>query len=100
MTMKVSTNNNNGRNAIASNLLAPISFYLKMNSSSSSDEAKTSECDRNAMVHEVRYNPTNVDLQMYKIYLDPFDTGSVEQWLKFLTKLNLIITGNGLTASI
>ena len=37
-------------------------------------------------------------LQMYKIYLSPFDTGSVEQWLKFLAKLNLIITGNGLMA--
>ena len=36
---------------------------------------------------------------MYKIYLNPFDTGSVEQWLKFLTKLKLIITRNGLTAS-
>ena len=38
-----------------------------------------------------------MDLQTYKIYLSPFDTGSVEQWLKFLTKLQLIITGNGLT---
>ena len=36
---------------------------------------------------------------MYKIYLNPFDTGSVEQWHKFLTKLKLIITGNGLTVS-
>ena len=50
------------------------------------------------MVHDVHYDPTNVDSQMYKIYLNPFDTGSVEQWLKFLTKLNLIITGNSLTA--
>ena len=50
------------------------------------------------MVHEVCYDPVNMDSQMYKIYLNPFDTGSVEQWLKFLTKLNLIITGNGLTA--
>ena len=50
------------------------------------------------MVHEVQYDPTNMNSQMYKIYLNPFDTGSVEQWLKFLTKLNLIITRNGLTA--
>ena len=49
------------------------------------------------MVHEVCYDPVNADLQTYKIYLSPFDTGSVEQWLKFLTKLQLIITGNGLT---
>ena len=79
MTMKVSTNNENGGNAIASNLLAPISFYLKMNSSSGLNDEKTSECDRDAMVHEVSYDPTNVDLQAYKIYLNPFDTGSVEQ---------------------
>ena len=60
---------------------------------------KKPQCDHDAMVHEVCYDPANVDLQMYKIYLNPFDTGSVEQWLKFLTKLNLIITRNGLTAS-
>ena len=96
--MKVSTNNDNGRNTIASNLMAPILFYLKTNSSLGSNDKKTSERNRNAMVHEVCYDPTNVDSQMYKIYLNPFDTGSVEQWLKFLTKLNLIITGNGLTA--
>ena len=50
------------------------------------------------MVHKVHYDPANADLQMYKIYLNLFDTGLVEQWLKFLTKLNLIITGNGLMA--
>ena len=98
MMMKVSTNNKNGRNAIASNLLAPTLFYLKMNSSLGSNDKKTSECNCNAMVHKVRYNPANADSQTYKIYLIPLDTGSVE-WLKFLTKLNLIITRNGLTAS-
>ena len=97
--MKVSTNNKNGRNTIASNLLAPISFYLTMNSSLGSNDKKTSECDCDATVHKVCYDPTNVDLQMYKIYLNPFDTGSVGQCLKFLTKLKLIITRNGLTAS-
>ena len=50
------------------------------------------------MVHKVCYNPANADSQTYKIYLNPFDTGSMEQWLKFLTKLNLIITRNGLMA--
>ena len=81
--MKVSTNNENGGNAIASNLLAPISFYLKTNSSSGSNDEKTSERDRDATVHEVRYDPANADSQTYKIYLNPFDTGSVEQCLKF-----------------
>ena len=47
----------------------------------------------NMMLHEVCYDPTNVDSQTYKIYLNLFDTGSVEQWLKFQTKLNLIIAG-------
>ena len=47
------------------------------------------------MVHEVCYDPMNVDLQTYKIYLNLFDTGSMEQWLKFLTN----ITRNGLMAS-
>ena len=89
MTMKVSTTNNNGRNAFARNLMAPIPFYPKADSSLRPNDKKSSECDRDVMVHEVRYDPTNVDLQMYKIYLIPFDTGSMEQWLKFLTKLNL-----------
>ena len=63
-------------------------------------DKKCSECDRDAMVHEVCYDPTSADLQMYKIYLNPFDTGSMEQWLKFLMKLDLIITGNGLAAGL
>ena len=83
MMMKVSTNNKNGRNAIASNLLAPISFYLKTNSSLGSNNEETSERDRNVTGHKVCYNPANMDSQMYKIYLNPFDTGSVEQCLKF-----------------
>ena len=77
MTMKVSTNNDNGGNAIASNLLAPILFYLKMNSSLGSNDKKTSERDHDATVHEVCYDPANAYLQMYKIYLSPFDTGSL-----------------------
>ena len=98
--MKVSTTNNNGRNVFARNLVAPILIYPKVDSSSGMHNEKSSECDHNAMVHEVRYDPTNMDSQMYKIYLNPFDTGSMEQWLKLLTKLNLIITGNGLMASL
>ena len=98
--MKVSTTNDNSSNAFAKNLLAPISFYLKADGSSGLDDEKCSEHDHNAMVHKVCYNPTNADSQMYKVYPNPFDTGSVEQWLKFQMKLNLIITGNGLMASL
>ena len=96
MTKKVSTTNDNGRNANARNLMASIPFYLKADSSLGPNDEKSSEHNCDAMVHKVCYDPTNMDTQMYKIYLSPFDTGSVEQWLKFLTKLNLIITGNGL----
>ena len=53
-----------------------------------------------AMVQKVCYDPANTNLQMYKIYLSPFDTGSVEQWLKLLTKLNLTITRNGLMTGL
>ena len=101
--MKVSfanTNDNgsNGRNAFAKNLLAPILFYPKVDGSLGSDDEKPS--DHDATVHEVCYDPANANLQTYKIYLSPFDTGSVEQWLKFLIKLQLIITGNGLTTGL
>ena len=93
---KANNNSSNGRNAFAKNLLAPILFYPKVNGFSGSDDKKPSECDHDAMVHEVRYDPANADSQTYKIYLSPFDTGSVEQWLKFLTKLQFIITRKGL----
>ena len=42
----------------------------------------------------------NMDLQTYKVYQNPFDTSSVKQWLKFQMKLDLIITRNGLMASL
>ena len=100
MMMKVSTTNNNGSNPFAKNLLAPISFYPKADGSSGSDDKKCSERNHNVMVHEVCYDPANADSQTYKVYLNLFDTGSVEQWLKFQTKLNLINTGNGLMASL
>ena len=95
--MKVSTTNDNGRNATARNLMAPIPFYPKEDSSLGLSDEKSSEHDCDVTVHEVCYDAVSTDSKMYKIYLSPFDTGSVEQWLKFLTKLNLIITGNGLT---
>ena len=75
-TMKVSTTNDNGSNAFAKNLMAPILFYPKVDGSSGLDDEKCSECDCNAMVHEVRYDPKNV-VTCIQIYLTPFDTGSV-----------------------
>ena len=78
MTMKVSTTNDNGRNAFAKNLMAPIPFYPKADSSLASDDEKCTEHNHNAMVHEVCYDPRNADSQT----LTPFDTGSVEQWHK------------------
>ena len=98
--MKVSTTNDNGSNTFAKNLMAPISFYPMADGSLGLDDKKCSEHDHNATVHKVCYDPTNMDSQMYKVYLSPFDTGSMEQWLTFQTKLNLIITGNGLMAGL
>ena len=90
--MKIATNNNETRN---SKFLAwPIPFFPTKNSDSPSSD--NSERDRDATAHEVRYESSNKDSATYKVYLSPFDTGSPEQWLKFLTTLNLIMTGNGL----
>ena len=96
---KANNNGSNGGNTFAKNLLAPISLYPKVNGSSGLDDKKPSERDHDVMVHEVCYDPVNANSQTYKIYLSPFDTGSVEQWLKVLTKLKLIITRNRLTTS-
>ena len=81
------------------NLLAPILFYPKADGSLGLDNEKCSERDHDVMVHEVRYDPKNV-VTYVQIYLNPFDTGSMEQWLKLLMKLNLIITRNGLMAGL
>ena len=64
--MKVSTTNDNGSNAFAKKLRAPILFCLKADGSLGSDDEKHSECDRDALVHEVCYDPTNADSQTYK----------------------------------
>ena len=66
MTMKVSTTNDNGGNTFAKNLMAPIPFDLKVDSSLGSDDKKCTECDCDAMVHKVCYDPTNADSLMYK----------------------------------
>ena len=75
--------------------MAPILFYPKADSSLSLSNEKSAECNCDATIHKMHYDPANADSQTYKIYVSPFGTGSVEQWLKFLTKLNLIITRNG-----
>ena len=85
--MKVCTTNDNGSNAFAKNLLAPIMFYLKVDGSLGLDNEKCFECDCNAMAHKVCFNPMNADLQMYNVYLNPFDTGSMEQWLRSTQRL-------------
>ena len=72
MTMKVSTTNDNGSNAFARNLMAPILFYPKMDSSLGLDEDKPSECDCDVTVHKACYNPASAELQTYKFYLNPF----------------------------
>ena len=100
MTMKVSTTNNNGGNAIARNLMALIPFYPKAGSSLGPNDKKSSEHGfLYVTIHEVHYDPVN-GLTCIQIYLSLFDTGSVEQWLKFLTKLNLIISRNGLMTDL
>ena len=57
MTMKVSTTNDNSRNAIARNLMVPIPFYPKVDSSSGPNDKKSSELDCDATIHEVHYDP-------------------------------------------
>ena len=82
MTRKVSTTNDNSSNAFAKNLMAPISFYPKVDGSSGSDDEKCSEHHCNLTVHKVHYDPKNA-VTCLQIYLTPFDTGSVKQWHKF-----------------
>ena len=82
MMMKVSTTNDNGSNAFAKSLMAPILFHPKADGSLGLDDEKCSEHNHDVMVHEVCYDPENV-VTCVQIYLTPFDTGSVEQWRKF-----------------
>ena len=91
--MKVSTTN---ENRIAKHLIAPIPFFPK-NGSTDLVEDNVSERDRDATAHEVRYDHTNAESPTYKVYLSPFDNGLPEEWLKFRTKLKIIMNGNGLT---
>jgi hypothetical protein len=78
-------------------LKAPIQFYARKNTDSPSPStSNASEHSSNATVHEVRYDSNNADSSTYKLYIDPFDTGTPEEWLEFIRKLNLVVTGNGL----
>jgi len=67
--MKVSTNDNKSN---VKHQVAPIPFYGKTDDSLSPGDAKTPEQDRDATVHEVRYDPADADSQTHKVYLSPF----------------------------
>ena len=70
MTMKISNangNGSNGCNAFTNNLVALISFHPRADGSSGLDDEMPSECNHNAMVHKVRYDPAIANLQTYKI---------------------------------
>ena len=60
----------------------------------------TTQHSGDAMAHEVRYNSQDPNSQTYKIYLEPFDSGTPEEWLEFQAKIKLIWNGNGLTTGL
>jgi hypothetical protein len=93
--MKISTTENH----IPKHLVTPIPFLPKKDNSLS-PAGSNSKHDHEATTHEVRYDYTNPDSLTYKVYLSPFDHSSLEEWLKFHTKLNLIIQGNGLMTGL
>ena len=74
----------------------PIPFYHQKNGAHPIEDG-TSERDRDATAHEIRYDPANAESMTYKVYVSPFGFGSPEQWLKHQAKLDLIIKGNDLT---
>ena len=73
------------------NYLAPPTPFFKV------ETPTTKEHVSNANTHEVRYSPTDADSKMYKLYSEPFSTGTPKQWLEFKRKLKMIIMGNNLT---
>jgi hypothetical protein len=56
----------------------------------------TTQSYKDAIAHIVKFNPSKRKSGTYKIYLKPFDSGMPEQWLKFMAKLKIIISSNGL----
>jgi hypothetical protein len=46
--------------------------------------------------HEVKYDPSDKDSDLYKKYMKPFSYGAAQQWLEFMDDLNMVIPGNGL----
>lgn len=73
-----------------------IPFYTNGTCNASSG-LSTSERDRDATAHEIRYHPADPESQTYRVYVPPFGTGSPEQWLTHLSKIELISDGNHLT---
>jgi hypothetical protein len=41
--------------------------------------------------HEVKYDPSDKDSEMYKKYMKPFLHGTAEQWQKFMEDINVVI---------
>ena len=88
--MKIAPKNKTSSKAF---LKAPITFWKPL------EEQETSTNDQShadATIHEVKYNPSVKKSGTYKVYIVPFNFGTAEQWLKFQSKLNLVITGQGL----
>jgi len=58
----------------------------------------TGQSQKDVTVHEVKYNSSKSTKEngTYKVYLEPFGSGTPEQWRKFKAKLNIVITKNGL----
>ena len=54
-------NGSNGGNTFPKNLMAPILFHPKVDGSSGLDDKKSLECDHDATVHKVCYDPMNAD---------------------------------------
>jgi len=89
-SMKTTSNNKTSQKTF---LKAPIGFW------ETAEEEKaftTGQSHHDATIHEVKYDPSKKESSTYKLYLEPFDSGTAEQWLKFKAKLMIVINGNGL----
>jgi len=75
----------------------PINFW-ETQEEERMTSAMTGQSQKDVTIHEVKYDPSKSKKKSgtCKVYLEPFGFGTPEQWLKFKTKLNIIITGNGL----
>jgi hypothetical protein len=75
---------------------APINFWE--HPEEVEKDSMTKQLYEDDICHEVKYDSTNKKSCSYKLYIKPFShgTGTAEQWLKFMAKLNIVIHGNGL----